>query len=180
IFASRRRDAIFARDWSSDVCSSDLAIAHARRFGRIVSRDLHGVAVDRCERVAARTGLRAAKLESVRMRAAVRDEPAVHVLEIDDDRIADTSRTHGCGTRWRNRFTVDHVPSRAREPITDLLLVRRMNVPAIAEIDRDREARVAIVLDGKALRFAQARPPALDRFGRRLAEVRELDDEERC
>ncbi len=69
--------------------------------------------------------------------------------------------------------------SGAREPISDLLLVRRMNVPAIAEIDRDREAGIAILLDCTTLRFAHARPTALDRLRRRLTEVRELHDQER-
>src|SRR3712207_8722577 len=37
-FSSRRRHTRYWRDWSSDVCSSDLLAALARREGRIVSR----------------------------------------------------------------------------------------------------------------------------------------------
>src|SRR5690606_39501470 len=40
-FSSRRRHTRFSRDWSSDVCSSDLApagVAHLRTAGRVLRR----------------------------------------------------------------------------------------------------------------------------------------------
>src|SRR5690606_40060886 len=40
-FSSRRRHTRFSRDWSSDVCSSDLTMAFARRhYGRAFERGI--------------------------------------------------------------------------------------------------------------------------------------------
>src|SRR2546422_6808042 len=45
-FSSRRRHTRCSRDWSSDVCSSDLKRDLVRRFAAHVERDRHRVARD--------------------------------------------------------------------------------------------------------------------------------------
>src|SRR5690606_40048249 len=42
-FSSRRRHTRFSHDWSSDVCSSDLAAATLRTFKLSVPRDVGGI-----------------------------------------------------------------------------------------------------------------------------------------
>src|SRR6266567_352449 len=81
-FSSRRRHTIFDCDWSSDVCSSDLA--GARRLGEVLQELAHGQAVTldypvgRVVRLAPQLGRRAGDERSVE---AVAGEPVAERVE---------------------------------------------------------------------------------------------------
>src|SRR4029450_4394513 len=88
---------------------------------------------------------------------------------------------HAFGHRARHRqrsLTVDHVPRGAGETAADFLLVRWVDVVAVADIDRDRQTAMGVFADGKPLRLAHFRPLAFSRACRRAAVVRELHDEQ--
>src|SRR5690606_40443609 len=62
-FSSRRRHTRFSRDWSSDVCSSDLVLVPGRRLGRFGAPGVLDVAL---------SGLRAADFSALGVKLSSR------------------------------------------------------------------------------------------------------------
>src|SRR5439155_17334644 len=96
-FSSRRRHTRWPRDWSSDVCSSDLQIEEYRdRFGRYLGRVRAGV-------IDARPGV---ELVSLRDREAGVDVDDRDILrfELEGNAGSPRSEERRVGKEWRSRW----------------------------------------------------------------------------
>ena len=88
-------------------------------------------------------------------------------------------RGPGLRARRRDLLAEHHVPRGARQAPADFLLVGRMDVVAIADVDGHRQTGIAVRGHRAPLRIAQPRPATIYRRGRELVPVRELHHEER-
>src|SRR4051812_27509771 len=70
------------------------------------------------------------------------------------------------------------MPRYERKAAPDFLLVARMDVRRIADVDRHREPGVRDLARSPPLRLPELRPTGLDRLLLRGVEIRERDDEE--
>src|SRR5690606_40181810 len=94
-FSSRRRHTRFSRDWSSDVCSSDL------RFTADQIMTANPMTIDAAERFGvAEERMREAKVNSL---IVVDAGSVVGVLQIYDIDSADRSEERRVGKEWRAR-----------------------------------------------------------------------------
>ena len=76
-------------------------------------------------------------------------------------------------------FAVDEVAGRQRQPPADFLLVARMDVLGVADVDGHRQAGVGDRAHGAPLRFADLRPARLDRVLLQRIVIGQRHDQER-
>src|SRR5690606_40033120 len=102
-FSSRRRHTSFSRDWSSDVCSSDLEGAEATQVRERVLGGGADAASD-----APVDGLRYADIPSGQVVAPVRNQVVHHQHRAAEQAIDDRSEERrvgkGAGGRWRSQL----------------------------------------------------------------------------
>src|SRR5688572_32381710 len=107
-FSSRRRHTRFDCDWSSDVCSSDLAFALCRyKWLRGPQPAELGVLLDRCviglETANFTPGYRNASFHSQRVFAAVTYPPAIRRGRLLQQRAASSTHSPSVATRDREQ-----------------------------------------------------------------------------
>src|SRR4029453_1863367 len=108
-----------------------------------------------------RTRISCPQLEPDRFVCAVGDEMIGDVAERHNDIRSVLARAARDGPGWRDLLAIYDTSRSAREAPPHLLLVGRVDVVALTDIDRDGETCVRVVRDGETLRLAHFRPTAL-------------------
>src|SRR5690606_40381552 len=101
LFSSRRRHTIFSRDWSSDVCSSDLLAAGERLYPLLAAI----ATLDASDRVLRSVGPGKADLA---WEVTLRDGTRVRVLEqvTSEEDVGQIGRASCSSNRWIGRAAV--------------------------------------------------------------------------
>src|SRR5687768_7345458 len=108
------------------------AVAHACCGSHDGCIEHHAIAREARSDEATRRLISATQLEADRLLRAISDQFARDIDERHDDTIVLTTRIDNARTRRRDRFAERDVTCGAREPLADLLLVRRMYVVTLA------------------------------------------------